>query len=234
MFRSKRAIAMVLAVVVSMGLSVYGTVAYLSDSEKVVNTFTVGKVDITLDETKVDTEGQPTGEAQRVESNEYHLLPGHSYVKDPTITVKAGSEESYVRMIVTLNKLSEIKAIAALDGEDFLPENFVTGWDRSIWIPYATSEDTAANTITYEFRYCSTVNTKNAEADLVLEPLFKTIEIPGEITGDELATLADLEVVVNGHAIQTYSFASADEAWTAFDAQTAGETTASADVQQNQ
>ena len=78
------------------------------------------------------------------------------------------------------------------------------------------------------------MNTKNAEADLVLEPLFKTIEIPGEITGDELATLADLEVVVNGHAIQTYSFASADEAWTAFDAQTAGETTASADVQQNQ
>ncbi len=234
MLRSRRTLAMVLAIVLSMGLTVYGSVAYLSDTEKVVNTFTVGKVDITLDETKVDPEGNPIAGEDRVESNEYHLLPGHSYVKDPTVTVKAGSEESYVRMIVTLNKLSEITAIAALGGEDFLPENFVTGWNRDIWEPYATTKDETANTVTYEFRYHQTVNAKDATEDMVLEPLFRTIEIPGSITGDELATLADLEVVVNGHAIQTYSFANADEAWTAFDAQAAGTASASvADQQQN-
>ena len=219
MFKSRRTIAMVLALIVSMGLSVYGTLAYLSDNEQVVNTFTVGKVDITLDETKVDIDGQPTGETERVESNEYHLLPGHSYVKDPTVTVKAGSEESYIRAIVTLNKLSEITAIPSLGGEDFLPENFVTGWDRNIWIPTAVAKDEAANTVTYEFRYHKTVDAKDAAEDIVLEPLFQTIEIPGEITGDELATLSELEVVVNGHAIQSYSFADANEAWAAFEAQ---------------
>ena len=219
MFKSRRTIAMVLALIVSMGLSVYGTLAYLSDSEQVVNTFTVGAIDITLDETQVDTNGQPTGDPERVESNEYHLLPGHSYVKDPTITVEAGSEESYIRAIVTLNKLSEITAIPSLGGEDFLPENFVTGWDPAIWIPTAITEDEAANTVSYEFRYYKTVNAKDSAEDIVLEPLFQTIEIPGEITGDELATLSDLEVVVNGHAIQAYSFADADEAWAAFEAQ---------------
>jgi predicted ribosomally synthesized peptide with SipW-like signal peptide len=219
MFKSRRTIAMVLALIVSMGLSVYGTLAYLSDHEQVVNTFTVGMVDITLDETDVDINGQPTGEPERVESNEYHLLPGHSYVKDPTVTVSAGSEESYIRATVTLNKLSEITAISCLGGSDFLPENFVTGWDRTIWIPTAVTKDEAANTVTYEFRYYKTVDAKEAAEDIVLEPLFQTIEIPGEITGDELATLSELEVVVNAHAIQAHSFADADEAWAAFDAQ---------------
>ncbi len=223
MFKSKRALIMAVAVLMSLSLSIYGTLAYLTDSDTVVNTFTVGNVDITVDETEVTPDGEPTGEDNRVESNNYHLMPGHTYVKDPTTTVHAGSEESFIRMVVTLNKLSELKGIAALGGENFALENLVTGLDSAIWVPVpaATVEDEEANTITYEFRYYQTVDASAATEDIVLEPLFTNIVIPGEVTGDELATLADMQILINGHAIQSLSFADADAAWAAFDAQVA-------------
>ena len=90
---------------------VFGTLAYLTGTDTVNNTFTVGNVKITLDEAKVNTDGTPVVGADRVKTNEYHLLPGHTYTKDPTVTVKTGSDASYVRMKVTFNNA---KAIIAL------------------------------------------------------------------------------------------------------------------------
>ncbi|MFR6087431.1 MAG: SipW-dependent-type signal peptide-containing protein [Oscillospiraceae bacterium] len=66
---------------------VFGTLAYLTGTDTVNNTFTVGNVKITLDEAKVTTDGTPVEGADRVKANEYHLLPGHTYTKDPTVTV---------------------------------------------------------------------------------------------------------------------------------------------------
>lgn len=219
MFKGKRTLIMAASIVLSLCLTVFGTLAYLSDSHTVVNTFTVGNVDITVNETEVDPNGEPTGNEERVETNEYHLMPGHTYTKDPTMTVHPGSEHSYVRMVVTLNKLEELKAIACLGGEDFTIENIISGWDSELWSLHATTEDEASNTVTYEFRYHETVDASELEEDLVLEPLFTEISMPGEITGEELATIADLELTIHGHAIQVLGFDDADEAWTAFDAQ---------------
>ena len=76
--------------------SVFGTLAYLTDSEAATNTFTVGKVGITLDEAKVTPGGKPVTPAARVQKNEYHLLPGQTYTKDPTIHVSDDSEGCYL------------------------------------------------------------------------------------------------------------------------------------------
>lgn len=224
MKKTTKALLIVLCVVLLVAGSVMATLAYLTDTDKVVNTVTVGKVDITVDESEVTPDGEPVEGADRVEGNEYHLIPGQTYVKDPTMTVKQGSEESFVRMLVTINCLSELKAIF---GDDFLPENYVSGWDRSIWIPEFVTEDAATNTATYEFRYYKTVDASEADADIVLEPLFTSFTLPGEVTGEELATIADLEIVAVGNAIQTLGFAddaaagttAEDAAWAAFDAQ---------------
>ena len=54
---------------------VFGTLAYLTGTDTVNNTFTVGNVKITLDEAKVTTDGTPVEGADRVKTNEYHLLP---------------------------------------------------------------------------------------------------------------------------------------------------------------
>ena len=212
--KAKVLIAALCAVLLVVG-SVMGTLAYLTDRQAVVNTFTVGNVDITVDEAPVTPDGEVIPGEDRVEGNDYHLIPGQSYTKDPTMTVKAGSEESYVRMMVTINCISELRAIF---GNGFLPHDFIEGKDSNIWV-YEDTVENGDNTVTYEFRYYKPVDAFEATDDIVLEPLFTSFTIPGSMTGEQLATIADLEIRVEGHAIQTATFDSAAAAWVAFDAQ---------------
>jgi predicted ribosomally synthesized peptide with SipW-like signal peptide len=212
--QAKVLIAALCAVLLVVG-SVMGTLAYLTDRQAVVNTFTVGNVDITVDEAPVTPDGEVIPGEDRVEGNDYHLIPGQTYTKDPTMTVKKGSEESYVRMMVTINCISQLRGIF---GDDFLPHEYIDGKDSNIWV-YNSTVENGDNTVTYEFRYYKTVDAFEATEDIVLEPLFTSFTIPGELTGEQLATIADLEIRVEGHAIQTASFDNADAAWTAFGAQ---------------
>lgn len=111
-----KALLMSLCAVLLVAASVLGTMAYLTDSKDVKNTFTVGNVTIKLDEAKVDEMGnlvknQDGTLADRVTQNEYKLLPNHTYTKDPTVTVLKPSVESYVRMKVTFNKASALIAM---------------------------------------------------------------------------------------------------------------------------
>ena len=213
-----KGLILVLCAVLLVAGSIMGTLAYLTDTKEVVNTFTVGDVEIKVDETDVTPDGKPIEDADRVEGNEYHLIPGQTYTKDPTMTVLKGSEESYVRMMVTINHVSELRAIF---GTDFQPHKYAAGMNNSIWV-YHNTVDNGDNTVTYEFRYHKTVNAFEATEDVVLEPLFTSFSVPGELTGEQLATIADLEIRVEGHAIQTLSFDTADAAWAAFGAQMAG------------
>ena len=147
--RSK-ALLLSLCAVLLVAASVLGTMAYLTDSETVTNTFTVGQVHLTLDEAKVNPMGQPLDENGKApgeegynsdklaprwkpttedSEQEYHLLPGHSYTKDPTVTVVAGSEESYVRMMVTVSftkELTDAQLATSLDG-------IFLGYDDTKW-----------------------------------------------------------------------------------------------------
>ena len=93
-----KALALALCAVLLVVSTVFVTMAFLTDSESVKNTFTFGKVGISLDEAEVNANGEiVAGENRestedRVKANEYHLIPGHNYVKDPTIHVDDGSE----------------------------------------------------------------------------------------------------------------------------------------------
>lgn len=208
-----KALAMALCAVLLVVTTVFATMAYLTSTDEVVNTFTVGKVSIKLDETDVNLYGVKDGET-RVKSNEYKLIPGHEYVKDPTVHVEAGSEESYIRMIVTITDFADVKAAF---GDDFLPQNFVKGWNGSIW------ETTGAvvekeNTATYEFRYHEKVSTVGGQAR-DLEELFKSIVVPDSVKNGDLAKLEELEINIVAHAIQADGFKDADDAWEAFDKQ---------------
>ena len=73
----KKSIALVMMAVLLVAASVMGTLAYLTSTDTVKNTFTVGKVAITLDEADVDVYGAPIENAARVRANEYKLIPGH-------------------------------------------------------------------------------------------------------------------------------------------------------------
>lgn len=96
MKKAKKIVALLLCAVLLVGATIAGTVAYLTDTDNVVtNTFTVGKVVITMDEVPVDAYGVPTTGDRRTE-NSYKLVPGHTYTKDPTIHVAAESEPCYL------------------------------------------------------------------------------------------------------------------------------------------
>lgn len=212
--KKSKVLLVALCAVLLVAASVMGTLAYLTSQDTVVNTFTVGKVKITLDEAKVKPDGTLDGNT-RVKENSYHLIPGMSYIKDPTMTVVQGSEESYVRMLVTIDHYNELVAIF---GSSFLPQNFVEGWDNAVWTSTQVIDvDTAANTATYEFRYKDgqTV-TPAANADLPLEALFTSLTIPGSVTGSQLETIQGLKISVVGHAIQAAGFADANAAWAEF------------------
>ena len=224
----KKSILTILCVMLIICTSVLGTMAYLTDRDSVVNTFTIGRVDIALDEADVyedgslilDDDGNPV---ERVKGNEYHLIPGQTYIKDPTITVKADSEESYIRMMVTINCLKELDTIFNPEGADLT--TIFGGYDAETWIYEGATRDADANTITYEFRYKVTVI--GGTEDVVLEPLFKNFTVPGIVTGEELETLRTLTITVKGHAIQAAGFAAnaetgetaEDVAWNNFDQQ---------------
>ena len=239
----KKTLIMLLCALMVVSSAAFGTIAYLTDHAGVTNKFTIGNVDITVDETVVDEDGNPVSNPdydpndpdsspneRTEEENEYPLVPGSEYTKDPTLTVKAGSQESYVRMVVTINNAAEIEAIfeelMAMYPDKypngFVPGDFVTGRDNSKWVLTGDMvKDATQNTYTMEFRYSETV--PQSEADVKLPPLFETISIPGELSNAHLSTLTDFAIDVQGHAIQTTGFDSADDAWAAFDAQTTAE-----------
>lgn len=207
----KKALLLLFSAVMLVTASVLGTMAYLTSQDEVVNTFTVGEVDIRLDEAEVKPDGTyVNGHDTRVEKNEYHLLPGHTYYKDPTVTVLKGSEHSYVRMLVTINEQADLDAIFAPDG---LPLDTFFGGTSADWTLTKESENND-NTRTYEFRYKEMVAAP--DEDVVLDDLFETITVPGDVTGDQLATIDELKIKVVAQAIQADGFKNADAAWAAF------------------
>lgn len=209
--RSK-ALLLTLCAVLLVAATIFGTMAYLTSTDTVTNTFTVGKVNIKLDEAKANPDGSLVANADRVKANEYKLLPGHTYNKDPMVTVLSGSESSYVKMTVTFSKANELDAIFAPDGADLT--SIFSGYDAANWIAKGNTKDAAANTRTYEFWYKEAVAAPTA--DVALDALFDSITVPGEITGAQLATIEGMTITVNAYAIQADGFADAAAAWAAF------------------
>lgn len=209
--RSK-ALLLTLCAVLLVAATIFGTMAYLTSTDTVTNTFTVGKVNIKLDEAKANPDGSLVANADRVKANEYKLLPGHTYNKDPMVTVLGGSESSYVKMTVTFSMADELDAIFAPDGADML--KIFNGYNATNWIAKGNTKDETANTRTYEFWYKEAVAAPNG--DVALDALFDSITVPGEITGAQLASIEDMTITVNADAIQADGFADAAAAWAAF------------------
>lgn len=211
----KKAALLLCSAVLLVCISIGATVAYLTSHDTVTNTFTVGNVKITLDEAAVDVNGTPIQGADRVKTNSYKLMPGHTYTKDPTVHVKAGSESSYIRMLVTVSNMSALEAAFPVadyadfySGDMFLLQKLVTGWDSTKWACVGVDDGT------YEFRYYTTVSAGETNVDL--PALFEKIAIPGTVDNTALANLNNVTISIVAQAIQADGFNGADAAWTAY------------------
>lgn len=212
--RSK-ALILTLCAVLLVAASMLGTMAYLTSTDEVENTFTVGQVKIELDEAKANPDGSLVAGAARVKANSYKLIPGHTYNKDPMVTVLKDSEASYIKMTVTFSNAKELDTIFAPNGADMT--KIFNGYDNTSWIYKGNTKDETKNTRTYEFWYKEAVGAPNG--NVALDALFDSITVPGTITNEQLATIEGMTITVNAYAIQADGFADAEAAWAAFKAE---------------
>lgn len=180
----RKALLLSLCAVLLVVASVMGTMAYLTDSAEVKNTFSVGKVKIDLDETDVDNS---TPNADRDKANSYILVPGQTYTKDPIVYVKADSEDSWVFVKV-------VNGIAAYEGTPTIASQIETnGW-------------TALDKTKYPGVYYKTYTKGTAE---VQYKVFETFTIADNATWTDNTTA---NVNVTAYAIQKAGF-TAEAAW---------------------
>lgn len=199
MKKATKAALLICCVVLLVAGSVMGTLAYLTSVDSVTNTFTIGNVIITLDEADVTEYGKlETTVDSRVDANVYKLIPGHEYIKDPTIHVDDESEDSWLFVKVE-------NAITALETKT--EADTVAGqMTANGWTP-VTGE---TNLYAY--------NAKVSAGDDVT--VFETFTIDGSMTYDDIKDAATADntnshIKVTAYAIQADGFATAAEAWTA-------------------
>ena len=210
-----------------VGASVAGTVAYLiATSDPVVNTFTVGKVEITLDEAQVDPYGTPVKnvgtaeepnyqpceltDAKRVTANTYQLIPGHRYTKDPTVHVSEDSEDCWLFIQID-------NSIAAIEAEnDHKAGTYKI--DRQIrdnWWNYL-GEDNEGNLYYY------TDHSKEGcdEAGVCDHVIFEYFITKAGLEKSELDTYAGSSLGITAYAVQMDGFEGVPggfDAWNASD-----------------
>ncbi len=161
-----KGLILVLCAAVLVAGSVMGTLAWLTaKSETITNTFTVGNISITLTETTGDT---------------YKLVPGVQVEKDPTVTVKAGSEKCYLFVKV-------VNGIAAIeDSEDSIASQMVA----NDWVALTGVENV--------YYYNGLVDAGATEQK---RPLFANYAVKDDVD-DELSAYDDAEIVITAYAVQ--------------------------------
>lgn len=181
-----KALALALCAVLLVVTTVFVTMAFLTSKDTVTNTFTVGKVTITLDEAKVTADGVEVEGAERVKENSYHLIPGHFYVKDPTVHVDDESEDCWLFVKVE-NGLENAEAT----GETSIASQMAAkGWTK------------VEGTNVYAY-----ATKQVAGADVVV---FDNFKIAGTT---DVSQYEDAKIVVTAYAIQADGFATAAAAW---------------------
>ena len=183
----KKTLTVLLALVLVIAMSVTGTMAYLTSTDEVVNTFTVGNVQIKLDEAKASEYGVADNTVARVQKNEYKLIPGHNYTKDPIIHVDPKSEDCWLFVKVE-DGLADIEADTTIAAQ--LTAN---GW-----------------TATAEGSNIYARAAANKAGDNV--PVFGSFTLKGDAV---VANYANAEIKVTAYAVQADNFDTAAAALTA-------------------
>lgn len=222
----KKILAITLCVAMLAIMLVSGTMAYFTDTHAQVNTFTMGKVDIILEEPHYE----PV-------DGKLKVFPGQTYPKDPTITVASDSENCYLVATVTISQCGNLHKLYADDttgvkqswglslaGNGGLVSGGVAAYDavgaeenntsgtllgEKVFLTYA--EDATADTITYTFYF------KEIHEAGDKEILFTNVTIPSIIDNGDLD--GDLNITVNAYAIQAVGFDDVYEAYAAYMAQ---------------
>lgn len=184
-----KALVLALCAVLLVVTTVFVTMAFLTSEDSVQNTFTVGEVTISLDELDVDDSDNDGSTTDRDKANEYKLIPGKTYTKDPTIHVGAKSEPCYLFVKVE-NGLVNAEA----DGNTTIAKQM----ENKGWFPVSEND----NDNIYYYGSASAIAKVNGGAD---KTVFEAFTIADEAV---VSNYAGAEIKVTAYAIQADGFES--------------------------
>lgn len=206
-----KALLLSLCAVMLVAASVFGTVAYLTSTDAVENTFTVGTVAITLDEADVKTDGSYETNAQnRTDANQYLLMPGHTYIKDPTVHVANGSQDCWLFVKVE-NGIADIEAAASSNYSPIASQIAANSWTALAGVENVYYKE-------YDMDAEPLVSDYVVFADFKIDG-DKAVNVPAGETVPEgkynIADYASAKITVTAYAVQKDGFGTADAAWEA-------------------
>lgn len=212
----KRFVAILLCVTLVALAAIGATFAYLTDTKTVDNTFTMGNVKITLDETNVN---DPTGD--RVTSNEYNVYPGAVVTKDP-IVHNVGANAAYIRATVNVSNWMNLVGAYYPDfkytfGQEGYKAalNLLVGELGEGWSVVGVEAGDTFTIGQFDAKFILKYDGKlAAKGDTTA--MFQTVTIPAGI--DNANTDSFKEVKVVAQAIQADGFDTWEAAFAAYDA----------------
>ena len=227
----KKILAIVLCVAMLAITIVGGTMAYFTDEHAQENTFTAGKVGISLDEAVVELDEDPesasfgdlvaAGSERTTDAQSYHLFPGMTVTKDPTITVDEDSEDAYVAAIATVT--GDIHPLIGVEGYNNIDiTKLVTGglvsqpseqkqnwnglamvYETADCVIYQDASEGSQNESGTWTMYIFVKAPMEAEDSVVL---FNTMTIPATWDNAEMEKINGMTITVKAYATQTNGF----------------------------
>ena len=259
----KKILAITLCVSMLAIAIVGGTLAYFTDTHTQTNTFVAGNVGISLDEAKVKLDNDPEsntfgdliadGTNRTTETQEYHLFPGMTVTKDPTITVDSDSEEAFIaaKVIITSGEEGDIESLIGSGYMNLLAiHDIVEGGYAKPNQPMQQNHplrakypqlpeygDAEYGTSTYSvFQQANPNGGANNNGEYVLYifaegkkaagaevVLFENIIIPDAWNNREMAIMNGVTIKVEAYAVQANGFADCYTAMTSAFGQNAGD-----------
>lgn len=212
----KKIVSLCLAAVLVVMAIAGATVAYFTDTKTAENTFTMGNVQIKLDETNVnDPEGA------RVTSNEYNVYPGAVVTKDP-IVHNTGKNGAYIRATVNISDWMNLVGAYYPDFKETFPNdgykaalNLLVGTLGEGWSVVGVEAGDVFTIGQFDAKFILKYDgVLAAGADTTA--MFQTVTIPAGIDNANADSFDEVKVVAQ--AIQADGFDTWKAAFAAYDA----------------
>ena len=197
----KKRIVIVALLVCILVLSIASTtIAYFTDTETATNTFTAGKVEITLTETGLDGNDIVINESP-VTTAYGELYPGKVVAKNPTITVASDSKTAYIGAVITIKNTEGDGDISTmLTDVDNDPNDKIVAINEFLDGLINTGATVTYKQITKGWEvYVVIEATQAANAEIVL---FNNVVVPDSWDNAEMAHCNHLSIVVDAYATQ--------------------------------
>lgn len=211
----KKILTLALAAMVVVTVIAGTSLAYFTDSKTAKNVITMGNVEITLDEAKVDEFGQElTGEkADRTDEGLSYGInaayPGAVVDKDPTVH-NVGKNGAFIRATVTVKDWKKLADTAYTSANDKNDITLLVGDLGEGWSVVEVKETEGSDAVVFVLKYADVL-----AADADTTAIFEKVTVPTVITNETANVLNEIEI--KAEAIQQNGFTTWEAAFAAFD-----------------